>query len=142
MYGECTKGEVGEVDRARVVVLQMVDWNRGDFVSQYFYEGEGATTHTFMSLSCMLAGFSAFLPSISANLSRTLSAARKDASRIWWMRLLLLVRSRLRPDDGERSRAAVTWIVGISCVLVVVVMVMVFVFEFGFVFGLLAAVVF
>lgn len=76
-------------------------------------------TYIFMSLSCILAGFSTFLPSMSANLSRTLLAAREDEERICSMRLRLLARLRLPSGDGERSSVFVTWIVGMSVVLVV-----------------------
>lgn len=52
----------------------------------------------------MLAGLSAFLPSMSMNfkLSRTLEAAREDDDLICSMRLLLLARLRLPSGVGER----------------------------------------
>jgi hypothetical protein len=66
--------------------------------------------HIFMSLSCMVAGFSTFLPSISFSFSRTLDAAREDEDRICSMRLLvllLLARLRLPSGDGERRSVSV-----------------------------------
>lgn len=56
---------------------------------------------------------------MSANLSRTLEAAREDEERICSMRLLLLARLRLPSGNGERSPVFVTWMVGIAVVLVV-----------------------